>query len=83
MKLISRFIVWYLKRHYELLECKNYIVRMYTKEHYEEMIEIERIRQEKEKELRRGGSLSVDISADVYALAQAFHSMAETAERFG
>ena len=56
---------------------------MYAKEHYEEMIEIERIRQEKEKELRRGGSLSVDISADVYALAQAFHSMAETAERFG
>ena len=83
MKLISRFIVWYLKRHYDVLDCKNYVVRMYTKELYEEMIEIERIRQEKEKELRRGGSLSVDISADVYALAQAFHSMAETAERFG
>ena len=32
MKLISRFIVWYLKRHYDVLDCKNYVVRMYTKE---------------------------------------------------
>lgn len=35
MKLINRFIVWYLKRHNVRVEHNGYVVRMYTKEYYE------------------------------------------------
>lgn len=44
MKLISKFIIWYLKKHNVCVEHNGYVVRMYTKKYYEEVIlETERI----------------------------------------
>lgn len=44
MKLINRFIVWYLKKHNVCVEHNGYVIRMYTKKYYEETIlEMERV----------------------------------------
>ncbi len=73
MKLISRFIVWYLKRHNVCVEHNGYVVRMYTKEYYEEVIlETERT--------HRGKTNIVHIQGVMNALARQLQMMAEDVE---
>ena len=37
-RMIKRFIVWYLKRHNVTFEYNNYVVRMFSKGYYDELM---------------------------------------------
>ncbi len=38
MKIIDRFILWYLARHHLHIEHDDFVVRMFTKEYYSNII---------------------------------------------
>ena len=38
MKIINRFILWYLVRHHLQIEHDDFVVRMFTKEYYSNII---------------------------------------------
>lgn len=38
MKIIDRFILWYLVRHHLQIEHDDFVVRMFTKEYYSNII---------------------------------------------
>ena len=37
--MIKRFIVWYLKRHNVMFRYKKYVVRMFSDDYYEQVME--------------------------------------------